>query len=607
GKSQLIANLIADGIASGKKILMVCQKRVALDVVYERLRKIGLEDFLGLVHDFRNDRKTVYEKIARQIDHIEEFKARNRNVDAIQLERRFLHVCHTIDQLAEELEEFRNALFDEREGGISIKELYLTCDPQAKSADLRQQYQHFHFSTLRDFVSKLVSYARYAALYEADDYPWRNRKSFSAYAFSELRALEQTVLDVPHFQQQLQHDLHALLNASLSLEDSEALLASKADIDEIASLLDSDAKYTYFQRLITEQEEDITPEWLQEMELLCVNCFEGEGIESTLTMPQIITVQLALHGRMDARGNPFKLLRQKFFAKNRFLLKRAMSANKLRLNRQGFESLEKRIDNRLNLEHQLTVLRERRSFADVPVTDENVAKIKTWFARQQKALRAKLMLHSVRGLQKIIYVQKLSREQFLSLLEAVFTILEKIPAQRAQWERHLTPFQVRLLLHKPDQAEELIKTLRQDFDGLAEFDKLKESLQPFEAEVIARLYDQVGEWDGGSLEELFQNSIRLAWIGHIELKYPVLRAVSAFKMEEMETALRKSVAEKQALSAEILRMRARERVYESIEYNRLNNRVTYRDLHHQTTKKKKIWPVRKVVAAFAEELFNLVP
>jgi hypothetical protein len=607
GKSQLIANLIADGIASGKKILMVCQKRVALDVVYERLKKIGLEDFLGLIHDFRNDRKMVYEKIARQIDNIEDFKTQNRSVDVIQLERRFLQVCHTIDHLVEELEEFRNALFDERENGISIKELYLTSDPHTKSVDLRQQYRYFNFSTLQDFSAKLKSFVKYASLFERDDYLWKNRKSFSTHTLSILRTLEYTVQNIVDIQNQIQNELHIVLNTSLNLEDSEALLARKNDVDEILKLLDSDTKYEYVQRLILEQEEGITPEWLEEMETLCVNCFDEAGIEATLTMDQLIPVQLALHQRMDARGNPFKLLHQKFFAKNRFLLKRVMSANKLKLNKQGFEILERRIDNRLNLEHQLTLLRERRSFTDVPVPDGNVAKIKTWFVRQEKALRAKHILNSVRELRKIINVQKLSHEQFITLLKTVFERIGKIPAQRAKWEQYLTPFQIRALVNRPEQAQEFIKLLRQDFDNLIEYDKLKESLQPHEKEVIARLHDEVEAWDGVQLEDLFQNSIRLAWIEHIEIKYPVLRTVSTFKMEETETSLRKSVAEKQALSNEILKIRARERIFESIEYNRLNNRVTYRDLHHQATKKKKIWPVRKVVAEFADELFNLMP
>lgn len=607
GKSQLIANLIADGIASGKKILMVCQKRVALDVVYERLSTLGMEDFLGLIHDFRNDRKVVYEKIARQIDRIEDFKIQNRSVDVIQLERRFLQVCHAIDQCVEELEEFRTALFDERECGISIKELYLTSDPHIKSADLRQQYRNFNFTTLPDFSSKLKRFVRYASQLEREEYEWKRRKSFSAYVLGDLRTVEQTVQHVIDFQNQIQQQLLSVVNVSLGLQDSESLLMHKNEADEILTLLDSEKKYEYFQRLIVENEAGITPEWLEEMEAGCVNCFDDAGIEATLTMQQIIPVQLALHERMDARGNPFKLLRQKFFAKNRFLLKRVMIANKLRLTRQGFEMLERRIDNRLNLEHQLTVLRERKSFTDVPVSDDTVARIKTWFARQEKALRARQMLHAIRELHKVLHVPKLSYQQFVTILNTVFAIIGKIPAARAEWEQYLTPFQIRILSGNSDQAPAFIKSLRHDFDHLVEFDKLKEQLQPYETEVITKLYDETGEWDSLKMDDLFQNSIRLAWIEHIEIKYPVLRAASTFKMEELETTLRERVAEKQSLSTEIVKARARERMYEAIEYNRLNNRVTYRDLHHQTTKKKKIWPVRKVIGEFSDELFNLVP
>jgi Superfamily I DNA and RNA helicases and helicase subunits len=44
-----------------------------------------------------------------------------------------------------------------------------------------------------------------------------------------------------------------------------------------------------------------------------------------------------------------------------------------------------------------------------------------------------------------------------------------------------------------------------------------------------------------------------------------------------------------------------------LEFNRLNNRVTYRDLLHQVTKKKKIWPIRKVIGEFENEVYKLLP
>ncbi|MEM1261996.1 MAG: AAA domain-containing protein [Pseudomonadota bacterium] len=57
GKSQTITNLIVDYVARGKSVLFVCEKRVALDVVYHRLQQVGLEDACCLIHDVREDKK----------------------------------------------------------------------------------------------------------------------------------------------------------------------------------------------------------------------------------------------------------------------------------------------------------------------------------------------------------------------------------------------------------------------------------------------------------------------------------------------------------------------------------------------------------------------
>jgi len=71
--------------------------------------------------------------------------------------------------------------------------------------------------------------------------------------------------------------------------------------------------------------------------------------------------------------------------------------------------------------------------------------------------------------------------------------------------------------------------------------------------------------------------------------------------------LRDLLTEKQNISEEIILMRAREKVVDDLKFNRLNNRVTYRDLLHQTTKKKKIWPIRKLISEFEEEIFKVMP
>jgi len=57
GKSQTITNLIADYVTRGKRVLFVCEKRAAIDVVFARLRQRGLGDLCCLIHDSQTDKK----------------------------------------------------------------------------------------------------------------------------------------------------------------------------------------------------------------------------------------------------------------------------------------------------------------------------------------------------------------------------------------------------------------------------------------------------------------------------------------------------------------------------------------------------------------------
>jgi predicted DNA-binding WGR domain protein len=57
GKSQTITNLIADFVARGKRVLFVCEKRAALDVVFARLRQCGLGMLCSVIHDSQSDKK----------------------------------------------------------------------------------------------------------------------------------------------------------------------------------------------------------------------------------------------------------------------------------------------------------------------------------------------------------------------------------------------------------------------------------------------------------------------------------------------------------------------------------------------------------------------
>lgn len=606
GKSQLICNLITDCIASGKRVLLVCQKRVALDVVYSRLSQVGLADFLALIHDFRDDRKDIYQKVARQIDRVDEYKMLNRGIDAIQTERKFFQVCRRIDQLTEELEEFRKALFDDSECGLSVKELYLTSNPNLESINITQSYQQFHFDAVSDFVNRLKQFVRYASLFGGEDYPWRNRVSFSAFTLSDLKEIIACVEDVPAFQSAIRGQLEEVTGASLNLEDCEVLSKRRAEVDEMVTLLADETSYQFFKTMVNETDDETSLLWLQNMERLVMNCFSGDGVEVSLRSDQIGVCQGALQQRMVARRSLIRMIRWELFSEHKFFLKRVLISNGLEYNKKGLKALEARIDNRLNLEHHLTALKIKNWLIDMP-EDYQQKSFKRWFEKQKAAVRAKLILNELREIRDGIHPTNYNRDEFIRLIWQIMDILAPIAEHRERWQKYLTPYQITQLIHQPDQKDEWITTVKRDFDNLSEFDRIKEGLLSHEKETIDRLFDKLQRWDSDAFVSVFQNSLRVAWIEHIEMKYPVLRSASTLKMDDMQSELQRLSDEKTALTKEILLLRAREGICESIEYNRLNNRVTYRDLHHQVTKKKKIWAVRKLISEYYPELFKIVP
>lgn len=607
GKSQLIANVISDAIATGKKVLLVCQKRVALDVVHERLSQLGLKNFIGLVHDFRNDRKAIYSTIAAQVDSIQDFKNQNRGIDAIQVERSFNQLSRTIETLSDALEEYRTALFHDEECGLSAKELYLTSSPKKDSINIKQEYAFFDFKVLPAFTTILKRYVRYANRFEDDTYAWKNRNSFAYLSFPDLKTIHDSIDDLIEFKKRFEKESHVTLGTIMKVETAETLLESVGMLDEMRRQLRSDDVYHFFNHMLAERDDDTSLLWLDNLRLRCMNCFDGDGVEDSLPSDQLAKFQAVLYKRMEARKRSFiRLLQWEWFSEDKFWLKRVMVANELEYNRKGFQRLEARLDNRLNLEHHLTALRTTSWLKNTPSAIDS-ALLLNWFESQKSAIRTKLLFNSVRELKSYANPSKISRYEFFQWMDQLKEMLQKIPVRRQHWENHLSASQIRNLLSDESQATLLKETLQHDFEDLVAFDALKNSLSVNEKTVIEKLWQNIQQWDVAKFETLLQNSLRLEWLNHLETKYPILRLTSTQQFADMEHELVEAVTEKQKLSKQLLLVRARERVYEHIEFNRLNNPITYRDLEHQVTKKKKIWPLRKVISTFYHELFDLMP
>ncbi len=106
GKSQTITNIIADHLFRGQRVLLVCEKRTALDVVADRLEHMGLGKLCGIVHDPQRDQRDLYKSVREQLDELPEAKLHPRAEADLQ------KVDIELEQLHEELTCFHKSLMD---------------------------------------------------------------------------------------------------------------------------------------------------------------------------------------------------------------------------------------------------------------------------------------------------------------------------------------------------------------------------------------------------------------------------------------------------------------------------------------------------------------
>ena len=121
GKSQTITNLIADYVMQGKRVLFVCEKRAAIDVVYARLRQQGLHQLCCLIHDSQTDKKEfVLDLKATYETLLTEQQTKPR---AWQLRR--VNLLHAMQMELEPLEQFNQAMLSSPvHVGLTVRELF---------------------------------------------------------------------------------------------------------------------------------------------------------------------------------------------------------------------------------------------------------------------------------------------------------------------------------------------------------------------------------------------------------------------------------------------------------------------------------------------------
>jgi len=137
GKSQTISNMISDALSKGKRILMVSQKRAALDVLFNRLSLV--QSKMMLIHDANKDKKTFFERLKLQLEGGFDFIDPSSRV-------KFEANANDVDLLLAELKTIETELSEDRPFGISLLEMYMKSDGIFTADDIRYPL----YKTFRD-------------------------------------------------------------------------------------------------------------------------------------------------------------------------------------------------------------------------------------------------------------------------------------------------------------------------------------------------------------------------------------------------------------------------------------------------------------------------
>ncbi|RNI25824.1 AAA domain-containing protein [Rufibacter latericius] len=601
GKSQLICNLVSDYLARGKSVLVVCQKRAALDVVYQRLSTTGLDQFSALVHDLNLDRPAVFSKIRQQIEQVEEYQRQNVALGNIQAERQFLETSRRINQISDRLNSLKEALFDTETCGWSVKELYLRSSPRAPHLPAENIYLQFTATTWQEWRPRLLHYLQDAVLLQNPDFPWNDRRSFHLHTWAERQKFTQLLSQVPGAVSEVANQVQELLPGQEDVWD--ALKALMQELPALSTLQDSltnpAVSRLFFGNLAQNQEyRQREAQLTQLQQATATTQVKLTHAEAQQVIQLLAAYDQAHSGFLSKIQWTFSSDKKKLaaFAESKNLTNPDTAVEHLRTALKQWQTLQAQWQNLQTLEPTLQIPSD---FFQNEATQELNALQIAW--EQRKTLQ-RLLAYDVLP----DALLQMPTERFRAVFAQTLPKLKQLQEQLLDWEKWLTPSQIETIATNPATAQQMQQSLAEHFERMVLFDELVHTLSPELRAWLEELRATVPQSVEAQLQAL-ENSVLLAWVQQLESRHPVLTIVSTGELERLETELQEKIKQKAELSRQIILLNLREQTYQNMEYNRLGNPVTYRRLLTQVSKKRMLFPLRKLSAEFGEEIRQLLP
>ncbi len=619
GKSQVIVNVISNALSKGQTVLVVCQKRAALEVVHQRLGEKGLDRYAVLLNKEKEDRAHMYSQLKQILESPNPIDDDKKEI----LET----ISNEIDDLIKKHSEISFALSKKYFGGITIRDLYTKAlSDYSKKLDLGGI--GIQYPELDNFLFILSQVEENYKEFERDDYSWKNRKNFPELNSSDKNKIKDILEDI------------------LSKSKNCIILSDKQDQN---TLIDLATAFSESNSTITElnQKINLHTESIQKLSAAhnvsvpltnlddLIKCVDAGLLlwNKFQNYDQIIQVK-ENHLVEDSKDQHVDLLgtfsnsqvKQSFWKK----LTDSETKRKAKLQKdflQRPENMGKNPDDLKNmLQNGLDLWNLVTNHAQKPHIFEKS------FVLPNDSDQSRL-LHALQNLNADSLSLKENSDKLQSTLESLRAIFEKNDLSFDKSSPLLTPVQnggdiidqidsfsnfvnndeIKIIREKLSNTDELSSHIQNLLDHLNDFDRLqshdirKSDLNSMQQNVLNQCVAKIGLEE--NWKELVKQEIYHYWIEEIEKDRPILKAghfddykqnqirLSELLEKKFDLLVRKIINSIEA-SADFRPGMGNKRTQREADYNALN---------HELSKKRKVKSVRKLLEEYEHILFDIAP
>ena len=220
--------------------------------------------------------------------------------------------------------------------------------------------------------------------------------------------------------------------------------------DDILELVNNENCYQYFTSYVTNsvaEKSRIYP-LLNQIESIIQ---EGE-FDFSSKKEELGEILKRLQSSKKARNNPIRWFFWKMFSKDRYIIKRALVANALELNRKSIKLLEYKMDSRLNLEHNISVLKSLNWVVGV-LDAREPSKLMNWVTDQKCAMDAKELYDTLRSFKEFFQFKNTTLDDFVIKVKKLFEILNDVKTKELEWKKYVSETQIKRIPEEDGYVE----------------------------------------------------------------------------------------------------------------------------------------------------------